>query len=246
MKDWKSTAAGVLSFLVTTLTVVSGILGAGDVNNMGTLQTRTYITTGVLLALALCRAWIGLLQKDAGTVLAVTPASPIVPMQVPAHEIPNDPAAIPVTKVLPLVLLALLLCAMLVGCKPVTSPTPTTAPSIYQQGAQVMDDFATDLQSAQSIEKNLYVGGVIPQPTHKAIENTFGQIAGYGHQIDGLIAAQASSTTIVQRINSAISSLSDIVSAAAKLDPNTAAQVRASVAALQALLSNLIPIFGGQ
>lgn len=94
--NWKSTAAGVLSFLITTLTVVSGFLGANDVGNTSSLHTHTYVVVGVTLSLALCRAWVGWLQKDAGTTLAVTPQSPIVPVQVPAHEVPNDPAATPV------------------------------------------------------------------------------------------------------------------------------------------------------
>lgn len=143
------------------------------------------------------------------------------------------------------VCLSIYLCvAAIAGCH-VTAATPATAPSIYQQGAQAMDNFATDLVSAQGIEKSLYAGGAIPTATHKTLESTFNQISAYGIQVDALITAQASSTTIVQRINSAIGSLADISTAAASLDANTAAQVKASVAALQLLLSNLIPIFGG-
>lgn len=135
--------------------------------------------------------------------------------------------------------------ALPLGCH-VASPTPATAPSIYQQGAMAMDDFATDLQSAQGIELNLYKGGVIPQPTHVVIESTFGQIAGYGQQIDGLIAATAAPASIIAKVNATLASLGAIASSAANLDANTAAQVKASVTALQLLLSNLIPVFGGQ
>lgn len=143
-----------------------------------------------------------------------------------------------------LALLAVFLALPIAGCH-IASPTPATAPSIYQQGAQAMDDFATDLQSAQGIELNLYKGGVIPAPTHNVIESTFGQIAGYGTQIDGLIAAQASSTTIVAKVNAALASLGTIAASAAKLDSQTAAQVNGCIAALQALLTNLLPVLGG-
>lgn len=143
-----------------------------------------------------------------------------------------------------LALLSVFLALPLAGCH-VVSPAPATAPtvSIYQQGAQAMHDFAADLGSAQGIEKNLYKGGVIPQPTHKAIEGTFSQIAGYGTQIDGLIAAQASASTIAGKVNSALASLGSIAISAAQLDPQTAAQVNGCIQALQALLSNLLPIF---
>lgn len=143
-----------------------------------------------------------------------------------------------------LALLSVFLALPIVGCH-VTTPVPATAPtiSIYQQGAQAMKDFANDLGSAQGIEKNLYKGGVIPLPTHKTIENTFGQIAGYGTQIDGLIAAQASALTIAAKVNAALGSLGLIATSAAQLDPQTAAQVNGCIQALQALLSNILPIF---
>lgn len=139
-------------------------------------------------------------------------------------------------------LIVLLPCLVFAGCT-VTAPTPTTAPSIYQNGAQGMDNFATDLQSAQKIEISLHAGGAIPDATHSSIQTAFNTIAGYGIQIDALITAQASATTITAKINAAISSLAGVTLTATNLDAATAAQVNSSIAALQALLTNLLPIF---
>jgi hypothetical protein len=129
------------------------------------------------------------------------------------------------------------------GCKTVVAPTPATAPSIYQQGSQAMDDFATDLVSAQNIEQGLYKGGAIPAATHATLESTFNQIAGYGIQVDALIKTQASATTIAARINSALSLLATVSTTAAGLDSATSVQVTGCVQALQALLTQLLPIF---
>ena len=46
--------------------------------------------------LTVCKLGLGLLQSDAGTTLAVTPQSPVVPVPVKSHEIPDDATAIPV------------------------------------------------------------------------------------------------------------------------------------------------------
>lgn len=95
LTHWKTTVSGILSFLVTTLMTVSGFMGANDVNTEGTLQSHTKYAAYVTIALALCRAWIGFLQMDAGTTTAVTPSNP-TPHAEPSHEIPDSPAAVPV------------------------------------------------------------------------------------------------------------------------------------------------------
>lgn len=77
MKDWKSTAAGVLSFLITTLTVLSGFLVAGNFTTSGagasSIHVSTWFVIGINVALALCRAWVGLIttNADAGAVAKV-------------------------------------------------------------------------------------------------------------------------------------------------------------------------------
>lgn len=75
-KDWKSSASGILTFLVTTLTTLSAFLVAGNINDSGTgassIHVSTWVVVGVNAALALCRAWIGLIttNADAGAVAA--------------------------------------------------------------------------------------------------------------------------------------------------------------------------------
>jgi hypothetical protein len=56
---WKSSANGILAFLIATGTVI--VAFTATVPGAETAK----ITTGVTLGLALCRAWVGLLQKDA-------------------------------------------------------------------------------------------------------------------------------------------------------------------------------------
>lgn len=93
LTHWKSSLAGVLSFAIVTLMTIMGFLGAGDVNTEGVLQNHTKYLAYANIALALCRAWVGFLQSDAGTVTAVTPANP-VPHAEPSTEIPIDPKAV--------------------------------------------------------------------------------------------------------------------------------------------------------
>lgn len=157
-----------------------------------------------------------------------------------SHSTPSFPA-VP-GGVIPAIAVMMVLCLTISGCS-VKAPTPATAPSIYQTGAQAMDDFATDLQQAQGIEKSLHTGGAIPDATHQSIQAAFSTIANYGTQIDALILAQASAATITDRINAAISSLAGIAIIASNLDAATSAQVNSSIAALKLLLTNLLPIF---
>lgn len=69
MKDWKSTAAGVLSFLITTLTTISAFLVAGNITtggaNTAAIHVSTWVVVGVNAALALFRAWVGLITTNA-------------------------------------------------------------------------------------------------------------------------------------------------------------------------------------
>lgn len=56
---WKTAANGVLAFLIASGTVI--VAFTATVPGAETAK----ITTGVTLGLALCRAWVGLLEKDA-------------------------------------------------------------------------------------------------------------------------------------------------------------------------------------
>jgi hypothetical protein len=107
MKDWKSTAAGILSFLVTTLTTISAFLVAGNINDNGTgassIHVSTWVVVGVNAALALCRAWIGLIttNADAGavanainhvsTALPTSPPLPVTPTAATLAATPKVP-----------------------------------------------------------------------------------------------------------------------------------------------------------
>lgn len=81
MKDWKSTAAGILSFLITTLTVVSALLAGNNLSaggGVGSIPASTWVVISVNGGLALCRAWIGLIttNADAGAVAAAIAVAP--------------------------------------------------------------------------------------------------------------------------------------------------------------------------
>lgn len=101
MTNWKTSLAGFLSFVLTTLTTISGFFVASDVVTSGpsvsSIHVHTWVLVGINLATALCRVWIGMLQKDAGQTPAIPPAGGPVEM-VPSHETPNDPNATPVVK----------------------------------------------------------------------------------------------------------------------------------------------------
>ncbi len=85
LSSWKSTVTGLLSFLVATGTVILAYTAAVPGN-----ATMAKITTGITIGLALCRAWMGLIQQDADSVKAVTPAGDV--KSVPAHPVPDNPA----------------------------------------------------------------------------------------------------------------------------------------------------------
>ena len=64
INHWKTTANGILSFLIATLTTLTAFqVPAALVPNAN--RTYLYFTVGTNLLVALCRVWIGLLQNDA-------------------------------------------------------------------------------------------------------------------------------------------------------------------------------------
>lgn len=64
MSNWKTTAAGILSFLIATLTTLTAFQ-VPSAMIPGSDRTWMYATVAMNLLLALCRVWIGLLQHDA-------------------------------------------------------------------------------------------------------------------------------------------------------------------------------------
>ena len=68
MKDWKSSIAGILNFLTVTLTTISGLLAANTLSAGGGLDTihvGTWVVIAINVALALCRAWLGIITQNA-------------------------------------------------------------------------------------------------------------------------------------------------------------------------------------
>ena len=104
MKDWKSSCAGILSFLVTTLTTLSAFLVAGNINDgtasASSIHVSTWVVVGINAALALCRAWIGLIttNADAGAVAAaLNPIAAHPALSIPAIPIPPTAASLAAT-----------------------------------------------------------------------------------------------------------------------------------------------------
>lgn len=150
------------------------------------------------------------------------------------------PPANPAAKLLAIFgVLALLL--PMAGCKTVSVTGQPLAPTQgYQQAAQSMSNFATDLQSVQAAEINLHRGGAIDKSTHNTIQATLKQVSIYGKQIDALILAQASAVTITAKIIAALDSVNSIALQTGQLDPNTATQLTTSITAFKLLLNTVI------
>lgn len=70
MKNWKTTVNGILAFMIATLTTLLAFQAPAALQQ-GADRSWLYITAGANLLLALCRAWVGLLQTDA-------PAKPVI------------------------------------------------------------------------------------------------------------------------------------------------------------------------
>jgi hypothetical protein len=101
MKDWKSTAAGVCSFLNVTLTTISGILVVMNVSNGGpnvqSIHVSTWVTVAVNGGVALTRAWIGWIttNADAGAVAAaLAPISDHPALSIPSIPLPPTAASL--------------------------------------------------------------------------------------------------------------------------------------------------------
>ncbi len=76
---WKSSANGVLIFIIVTCGVLAG-------DNI--LPSKWAGIVALIMALA--RAYVGIISMDAGTTLAKVPGIS-APQAVPSHEIPDDP-----------------------------------------------------------------------------------------------------------------------------------------------------------
>jgi hypothetical protein len=102
-----------------------------------------------------------------------------------------------------------------------------------------MSNFASDVQQVQTIEINLYKGTAVSADFHRTFQSSMKQVSVYGPQIDALIAAGAAPATIQAKISTALGLVSNILLSTNTLDPNTAAQLKVAVQALQLLLNNV-------
>lgn len=95
---WKSTAQGFLSFISVSAMSVAGWLTLQVALDPGWAKSKSYIYVagGAALAGALAKAWLGMFQKDAGTVMAQLPGQ--APEAMPGHPVPDNPAATAVVK----------------------------------------------------------------------------------------------------------------------------------------------------
>jgi hypothetical protein len=84
---WKSTASSVLTVTLATSTALLTVPA---------VQNHVKAVGWIMGAQALAKVWIGLIQEDAGTTLATIPGKD-APVAVASHEIPDNPAAEPVT-----------------------------------------------------------------------------------------------------------------------------------------------------
>lgn len=84
---WKTTLSAICSFLMITGTFISGYL----TTQTGLTSWETKLSAACTFFVGLMKVWIGFLQYDAGTTMAIPPGE-AVPVPVPAHEVPDNPA----------------------------------------------------------------------------------------------------------------------------------------------------------
>lgn len=91
--NWKTTAAGGLSFIMATTGPLTAYFAL--IHNPTAWQAQ--VPGACTLAAGLCRAWIGIISKDAGTQEAILPGQS-EPQMVESHEVPDVKGAKVVTK----------------------------------------------------------------------------------------------------------------------------------------------------
>jgi hypothetical protein len=89
LTHWKSTVSGILTATLAT----SAAFLAPPLNSL--VPAKVILWLGAFQIIG--KVWIGLISQDAGTVQAYIPGQVGV-QNVPAHELPDDPKAVVVTK----------------------------------------------------------------------------------------------------------------------------------------------------
>lgn len=155
MRDWKSTAAGVLSFIVTTLLIITGWLGTYMLTApASTAASLTKYSAFLTLATALARAWIGWLTNNAdatATANAINSVSPVATPAVTADKLAQTPS-----KLAGMVLVALFAGTLLSGCSNFERDTFNTLAT-----SKSVIDTAQDAYVAKTIPQNACTFAVI-------------------------------------------------------------------------------------
>jgi hypothetical protein len=87
LTHWKSSVSGLLTATLAT----SAAFLAPPLNTL--VSAKVILWVGAFQIIG--KIWIGLISQDAGTVQAMVPGKEGV-QTVPAHELPDDPKAVPV------------------------------------------------------------------------------------------------------------------------------------------------------
>lgn len=85
---WKSNVSGILTVVLAT---IGPLLALPNIQTF--VSPKTLMILGGVSAIG--KVWVSLIQQDAGVVVATTPSNP-EPHAEPAHEVPNEPTAVPV------------------------------------------------------------------------------------------------------------------------------------------------------
>lgn len=80
MTNWKTTVNGILAFLITTLTTLLAFQVPSAMMNPASSHKLLIATVVANILLGLCRAWVGLLQKDSDKLVTQLPGGAIAPL----------------------------------------------------------------------------------------------------------------------------------------------------------------------
>lgn len=89
LSHWKSTVSGLLTATLAT----SAAFLAPPLNTL--VSAKVILWLGAFQIIG--KVWIGMISQDPDKVMAIVPGNP-VPQAVPAHPLPDNPLAVPVTK----------------------------------------------------------------------------------------------------------------------------------------------------
>ena len=133
-------------------------------------------------------------------------------------------------------LLSPLLCLCLVGCKPATAPTPTTAPTFYSQAALQINNFSVILGQAQTLFTNAHTSGLVGDADYKTGETAILSIAKNADNVDSLLTTSASQPTVVAAINALLNQVGTTPGLVGIKNPQSQAEFTALFQSLTSIL----------